>query len=169
MRNAFRTIGLILVIAVASLAAMGLLFSRTGARVDANPNEILARTLLPHLRDGQTFDLAAIYPDPWDAVQVVHGGDELTNWEWRTLRAYDAQLLEIDEQAQLLIFWLDGGVARVVQFDTAAGYMPWFTQMDESRQSFIIARKNAVFRATLTQEDGASRYTCVPEPLAVPL
>ena len=159
MRKAFHTIALTLLIAVFSLLAVGVVFHRTAA--DANPNDLLARTLMPYLRDGRTFRLADVYPDAWDSVQIVRSDESLTDWEWRTLRAYQNNLLQLEQQEQLLIFWRDGGIANAIRFNSADNGMPWFVPPDPE-DSMILSRESAIFRATLVREAGAVYYACEP-------
>jgi len=166
VKKALQTIGLTLVIALVSLLAVGLVFTHSLTHADADPNQMLARQLMLHLRDGQTFRLTDAYPEPWDTVQVVSSGETLTNWTWRTLHTFDSRLAELQEGQQLLVFWREGEVARMVRFARDAG-MPWFAADASSEEGVIIPRNNALFRATLVQEAGIKYYTCVPENSAV--
>lgn len=167
MKKALQTIGLTLAIALVSLVGVGFVFSHAFTHADADPNELLARKLLPYLRNGQTFRLVDAYPEPWDTVQVVGGGEMLTDWTWRTLHVFDAGLAEVQAGQQLLVFWREGEVSRMVRFARGMG-MPWFvTQSDVAQVGAIIPRDSAAFRATLVQEGDMRYYTCVPESPAV--
>lgn len=166
MKKTLQTIGLTLMIALVSLFAVGLVFTHGLTHADADPNKLLARQLLPLLRDGQTFRLADAYPEPWDTVQVVSNGETLTDWTWRTLHTFDSRLAELQDGQQLLVFWHEGEVSRMVCFAHGAG-MPWFVADAFSEAGAIIPRNHAAFRATLVQEDGVKYYTCVPESAAV--
>lgn len=166
IRKALQTVVLLLLCAVLALAAVFGLFSRN-RRADGDPNLILARAVLPFLKDGQTFRLADAYPEPWDAAQVVQSGEALTDWAWRTLRAFDSHLAQVDGDAQLLVFWREGNVARIVRFERAAGGMPWFAPSDAADGNGILSREDAVFRATLMEDRGVRYYLCVREAGAV--
>ena len=157
MRKALHTIALTLLIAIVSLLGVSIVFHRTGA--DANPNDLLARSLMPYLRDGQTFRLADVYPDMWDSVQIIRGNESLTDWEWRTLQAYNASLLELGQREQVLIFWRHGDIANAIRFDSASNGMPWFVPSDPA-DSMILSRDTAFFRATLVREANAVYYAC---------
>lgn len=161
MRKALHTIALTLLIAVFSLVIVSVAFHRTAA--DANPNDLLARSLMPYLRDGQTFRLADVYSDTWDSVQVIRSDEPLTDWEWRTLQAYNDRLLQLGQHEQALVFWRDGGIANAIRFDSADNGMPWFVPPDPE-DSMILSRDAAVFRATLVREASAVYYACEPVP-----
>lgn len=159
MRKALHTIALTLLIAVASLLAVSLVFHHTAA--DANPNDLLARSLMPYLRDGQTFRLADVYPDVWDSVQVIRSDESLTDWEWRTLQAFNNSLLELGQREQVLVFWHHGGIANAIRINSASNGMPWFVPPDPE-DSMILSRDTAIFRATLVREADAVYYACEP-------
>ena len=159
MRKALYTIALTLLIAVVSLLGVSVAFHRPAS--DANPNDLLARSLMPYLRDGQTFRLADVYPDTWDSVQVIRGDESLTDWEWRTLQAYNASLLELGQREQVLVFWHHGSIANAIRFNGAGNGMPWFVPPDPT-DSMILSRDAAVFRATLVREANAVYYACEP-------
>lgn len=167
IRKGLQTVALLLLCAVLAPAAVLGLFS--GSRhADSDPNAILARAALPFLKDGQIFRLADAYPEPWDAAQVVHGGEALTDWAWRTLRAFDSHLAQVDEDTQLLVLWREGNIARMVRFERSAGGMPWFAPLDAGGGE-IVSREDAVFRATLMEDRGVRYYLCVREAGAVQL
>ena len=161
MRKALETIGLTLLIAILSLLAVSFAFHRTTPQADADPNDLLVRTLMPYLRDGGTFRLSEAYPDSWEAVQVVRSNETLTDWEWRTLRAYDVGLIQLGLQEQALIFWQDGAISNAIRFDSADDGMPWFVPSGPE-DSMIFSRDAAVFRATLVQGKTSVYYACEP-------
>ena len=163
MRKALQTIGLTLLIAVITLAAVLYFFDRSTANANLTPADVQARKLMPYLRDGQTFRLTDAYPAAWDSVQVVGPTDALTDSEWRALRAYSGEITELTQKQELLVFWLDGNIASVVRFDISSGNAPWFLTEGRQGDSLILPRVRAVFRATLTHADGYDYYACVPE------
>ena len=163
MRKAIQTMGLMLFIAVVMLFAVTFAFTGASRQPDTNPNDILARTLMLQLRDGQTFALADAYPDAWDTVQVMQSGETLTAWEWRTLRAFDEGLVQLGEREQLLIFWCDGEIARAVRLAQDIRGMPRFAVTGDAEQHAILSREKAVFRATLVSQGDTLYYACVPQ------
>ena len=168
IKKMLQTVGLMLLIAILSLVAVGFAFTNTFPHADADPNDILARTLMRHLKNGQTFRLAEAYPDPWDTVQVVREGESLNDWTWRTLRAFDANLANTGEGEQLLVFWRQGEVARMVRFRRETG-MPWFVIAGSTEDGYIVPRESAVFRATLVRDGATDYYACVQESAEVAL
>ena len=163
MRKALQTVGLTLLIAVITLASVIFYFDRGTPNVNLSPAEVQTRTLMPYLRDGQTFRLADAYPDAWDSVQVIGYSDALTDWEWRTLRAFSPELSQISQGQELLVFWRDGIVTSMVRFTLSSGNAPWFLTEGDKGESLILSRAKAVFRATLQHADGYDYYACVPE------
>lgn len=163
MKKTLQLIGLTLVIALLAQATLVLLFSPVHTGEDASLNEIEARTLLIHLRDGQSFRLSDAYPDLWQSVEVTRGGRALTDWEWRALRDFDAELSQPQEEQQLLVFWYGGEITRVVRFDRRRSGMPWFVVENDAEQSLVLSRKDAMFHATLRHENGVDYYLCEPE------
>ncbi len=155
--------------AVLSLAAVLSLSGRFASQADANPNAVLARAVTPYLRDGHVFSLADAYPDPWDSVQLVGDGEPLDPWTWRALRTFDAGLSERLDGAQLLVFWREGEVARMVRFAAGERGMPWFTADGVAPGEALWAREKAVFTATLTGGGGNPYYLCSPLDAAVPV
>ena len=162
MKKALQTIGLTLVIAALAVLGVGLLTSGAGTHADADPNTILARTLMPYLKDGQTFTLAQAYPNEWDSVQIVRDVQALTDWEWRTLGAYDAALVDVEAAQQVLVFWHDGVLTNAVRLPRKGLGMPWFELPADELQSYIVSREGAVFLATLTRDERGDYYVCVP-------
>ena len=153
---------LTLLIAALSLAAALGLLGRLPPHADADPNTLLARAVAPYLRDGRTFALADAYPDAWETVQLVSGGERLDPWTWRALRAFDAGLSERMDGGQLLVFWHDGVVARMVGFNARESGMPWFVIGQGEAGVAILPREDAVFLVTLTREAGTAYYVCAP-------
>lgn len=167
--KALKSIGLMGLIALVSLVSVGWMFHGGVRKADADPNVLLARELLPYLRDGQTFRLSDAYPDPWDAVQVVRNGERLPPWTWRTLCAFDAALAQVDAGVQLLVFWQDGAVARAVRLWQGAAGMPWFQGNWPLEESVILPREAAVFRATFQGNGHSAYYACEPSPDGTPV
>lgn len=163
MRKALQTVALTLLIAVTTLATLLVLLERNQIREGLTPADVQTRALIARLRDGQTFRLADVYPDAWDAVQVISEGDVLTDWTWRTLRAYPADL-QLSPGQQLLVFWQEGTVAFTVRFDRAAGGAPWFDTDAGAGESLTVGRNAAVFLATLAHGKRYDYFICVPEP-----
>jgi len=159
--KALRSIGLMLLIALASLLAMHVVFAGTSRHADADPNALLAGTLLPFMREGEPFSLADAYPDAWETVQLVSDEDTLTPWVWRALRAFDTNLAEPREGHQLLVFWRDGQIARVIRFARGQNGMPWFVPAAAMGDAAIIPREGAVFIPALFAEGGIPFYQCV--------
>ena len=116
MRKVITTVALTLAIAILSLGMVGLLFWTSFRPADTDPNIILARKLMPYLKDGQTFRLTDAYPDPWESVQVVRDDEVLDDSTWRALLQYNLNLSDIREGEQMLIFWHAGVVAQVIRF-----------------------------------------------------
>jgi len=166
MRKVITTVALTLAIAILSLGMVGLLFWTSFRPADTDPNIILARKLMPYLKDGQTFRLTDAYPDPWESVQVVRDDEVLDDSTWRALLQYNLNLSDIREGEQMLIFWHAGVVAQVIRFTRDAG-MPQFAADSVSAQATILSRGNAVFRATLIHGQGLDYYACVRENAAV--
>ena len=86
-----------------------------------------------------------------------------------TARAFDAGLSERLSGAQLLVFWREGAVARMVRFTAGERGMPWFTAGGAAEGEALWARAQAVFKAALTGESGAAYYLCSPLDAAVPV
>ena len=166
MRKVITTIALTLLIAILCLGTVGLLFWTNFKAADTDPNTILARKLMPYLKDGQTFRLADAYPDPWESVQVVRYDDALDDSTWRALLQYNLYLSDTREGEQMLIFWHAGAVAQVIRFTRGAG-MPRFSADSVSSQANVLSRGNAVFRATLIHDQGVDYYACVRESASV--
>ena len=166
MRKAITTIALTLAIAILSLGMVGFVFSPSFRPADTDPNTILARKLMPYLKDGQAFRLTDAYPDPWETVQVVQDHEILDDWTWQALLAYNQNLSGVGEGDQLLIFWRAGTIAQVIRFTRDAG-MPHFLAEAGATQATILSRKNAVFRATLIHGQEMDYYACVREDAAV--
>ncbi len=162
LKKALQTILLTLLIAAVSLAAALGLMAPLPPRADADPNTLLARATAPYLKDGRTFALADAYPDAWETVQLVSGGERLDPWTWRALRAFDAGLSERMEGGQLLVFWHGGAVTRMVGFNARENGMPWFVIGQGDTGGAILPRKDAVFLVTLTREAGTAYYVCAP-------
>ena len=159
---------LTLLVAVLSLAAVLSLSGRFASHADVSPNAVLARAVTPFLRDGHILSLADAYPDPWDTVQLVGDGEPLDPWTWRALRSFDAGLSERLDGAQLLVFWREGAVARMVRFAAGERGMPWFTAGGTVPGEALWPRKQAVFSVTLTS-GGNPYYLCRPLDAAVPV
>ncbi|HNW85603.1 MAG TPA: hypothetical protein PLP25_00585 [Candidatus Limiplasma sp.] len=117
---------------------------------------------MPYLKNGQTFRLADVYPDPWDAVQVVGEGETLDPWTWRTLCEWNVNPAELGEGEQWLIFWHEGAVAQTIRFTGDAG-MPRFARGVDAEEAEILSRRNAVFKATLVRNQETAYYACVQE------
>ena len=168
MKKALQTVGLTVAIALISLLAVGFIFANSFPHADADPNTVLAHRLMPSLRDGSVFRLADVYTEPWDTVQVINADEKLNEWTWRTLCAFDAGFADRPQGQQLLVFWLEGGVSRMVRFTHSAG-MPWFETDANAEDGTIIGRDSAVFRATLVEDGGIRYYHCTPTsgPVAV--
>jgi hypothetical protein len=169
LKKTLKTMLLTLLLAILTLVAVLGLFGRLPPSADANPNAVLARAVAPYLRDGYAFRLADAYPDAWDTVQLVGEGEPLDPWTWRALRAYDAGLAQQLEGAQLLVFWREGAVARMVRFTAAQSGMPWFVLPASEPGSAILSRDAAVFTATRTQAGRTAYYVCAPLGKAVPV
>lgn len=163
MRKALNAVGLMLLLAVGVLGGMLWLAGRSTSVAGLTPEAVRARALYPLLRDGQTFRMADAYPEPWETVQVLHGGDTLTDWEWRTLRAVGDAAAPLAQGQQLLVFWQDGAVAFVVRSALTTGGAPWFSIGTADGESSILGREKAVFRAMLVHAEGYDYYACVPE------
>ena len=163
MGKALKTVGLMLLLAVGLLGGMLWLAGRSTSGAGLTPEALRARALYPLVKDGQLFRLADAYPDVWETVQVLHGGDTLTDWEWRTLRAVGDTAAPLTQGQQLLVFWQDGAVAFVVRSALTTGGTPWFTLGAADGESSILGREKAVFRATLVHAEGYDYYACVPE------
>mgnify|MGYP001004363088 CR=1 FL=1 len=144
MKKALQTIGLTLMIAALAVLGVGLLTFGAGTHADTDPNTILTRRLMPYLKDGQTFTLAQAYPSEWDSVQIVHNVQDLTDWEWRTLGAYDAALVDAEVEQQVLVFWHDGVLTNAVRLQRKEQGVPWFELPADELQSYIVHRKDAV-------------------------
>ena len=142
---------------------MGYMFTRGQPGVDRSPNDILVRRLMSSLRDGYTFKLADAYSDPWDTVQVFTDGQPMTEWEWRTLRAFDPTLTQQGAGWQLLVFWREGGITQTVRLEHGANGAPWFAVDSNAAESLILSREKAVFRAALVREGDVAYYLCTPE------
>ena len=163
MKKALQSIGLMLLLVVAALLAMELLFRGTAIHADADPNALLARALLPYMRDGQSFALADAYPEPWETVQVIAGEDQMDPWAWLALREFDANLAEPCEGCQLLVFWHGGAIARVVRLNRQTAGMPWFVPDSTAEQNGIIPREGAVFRTLFREGESIGYYECVQQ------
>ena len=163
MKKAMQSIGLMLLLMVGALFAADLVFRGTSRHADADPDALLARALLPYMRDGQAFALADAYPEPWETVQVVSGQTQIDPWAWRALRDYDANVSELGEGDQLLVFWRGGYIAHVVRLNRQLSGMPWFVPAEGAAQGGIIPREGAVFRTLFCGDADIAYYQCVQQ------
>lgn len=159
MRKAMITVGLTMLLAVTSFFAVSLVFAQVQTHRDADPNDRLARMLMSRLRDGVTFRMEDAYSDPWSAVEIISAGDMPTDGEWQAIRTFNASLAQLEAGQQLLVFWQDGEVTRMVRLTRDSGGMPWFA----GEEAVVYRRAQAVFRATLLKNGEVDYYLCVPE------